>query len=384
MRIVLTGGGTGGSVAPLLAIYQEIKSVEIADFLFVGGKGSLERELTEENDIPFQSITSGKLRRYFDPRNFLTPLNVIVGFFQSLAILGKWKPDIVISAGSFVAVPVVWAAWLLRKPIVVHQQDLLKGLANKLMAPLATKITVTFSESLKDFPHKKAVVTGNPVRKAILSGDRESAKQLFSLNDLPVVLILGGGTGALSLNKVVTESLSKLLEFCQIIHIAGKGKNIFQDANLEDTHRPDSVEAMLDDKVTINYKKGNFEKYHAHEFLNTDELKHAFSVADIVVTRAGLSTLSELAILAKPIIIVPLPDTHQEKNAKYFASKNAALILNQKIFNTELFTNFVYELLQSKSHKHELSKNISNIMSHDAGTKVVSEIKSILHKDESS
>lgn len=380
----MTGGGTGGSVAPLLAIYQEIKSVEITDFLFVGGKGSLERELTEENDIPFQSITSGKLRRYFDPRNFLTPLNVIVGFFQSLAILGKWKPDIVISAGSFVAVPVVWAAWLLRKPIVVHQQDLLKGLANKLMAPLATKITVTFSESLKDFPHKKAVVTGNPVRKAILSGDRESAKQLFSLNDLPVVLILGGGTGALSLNKVVTESLSKLLEFCQIIHIAGKGKNIFQDANLEDTHRPDSVEAMLDDKVTINYKKGNFEKYHAHEFLNTDELKHAFSVADIVVTRAGLSTLSELAILAKPIIIVPLPDTHQEKNAKYFASKNAALILNQKIFNTELFTNFVYELLQSKSHKHELSKNISNIMSHDAGTKVVSEIKSILHKDESS
>jgi UDP-N-acetylglucosamine--N-acetylmuramyl-(pentapeptide) pyrophosphoryl-undecaprenol N-acetylglucosamine transferase len=384
MKIVLTGGGTGGSVAPLLAIYQEIKKVETAEFLFIGGKGPFERELAEENDIPFQPVTSGKLRRYFDPRNFLAPFNVIAGFFQALIILKKWKPDIVLSAGSFIAVPVVWAAWFLRKPIVVHQQDILKGLANKLMTPFATKITVTFSESLKDFPHKKSIVTGNPVRESLLSGNRETARQIFSLKDeLPVVLILGGGTGALALNKVVAESLPNILEFCQIIHIAGKGKNIFQDKNLKDAHRPNSVEEMLDDRKSVDYKKGKAERYHAHEFLDTDELMHAFNVADIVVTRAGLSTLSELAILKKPVIIVPLPGTHQEKNAKYFASKNAALILNQSILNTELFTNFVHELLQSKSQKIELSENISNIMNKNATEVIVGEIKNIIQNNES-
>lgn len=381
MKIVLTGGGTGGSVAPLLAIYQEANKSESAEFLFIGGKGSLEDDLAEENNIPFYSITSGKLRRYFDPRNFLTPFNVIAGFFQSIRILRKWKPDIILSAGSFVAVPVVWAAWLLRIPIVVHQQDIQKGLANRLMTPFATRITVTFPESTNDFPHKKTIVTGNPVREMVLSGNSETANQLFSLSKhLPVVLILGGGTGALALNKVVTESLSSLLEFCQIIHIAGKGKNIFQDKNLQDAHRPDSVETMLGKKAATNYKKSSLERYHVHEFLNTDELRHAFTAADVVVTRAGLSTLSELAILAKPIIIVPLPDTHQEKNAKYFASRNAALTLNQKILNTELFTNFIYELLHSKSQKQELSENISKVMNRNACKSIVNEISSIIRK----
>ena len=215
----------------------------------------------------------------------------------------------------------------------------------------------------------------------VLSGNSETANQLFSLSKhLPVVLILGGGTGALALNKVVTESLSSLLEFCQIIHIAGKGKNIFQDKNLQDAHRPDSVETMLGKKAATNYKKSSLERYHVHEFLNTDELRHAFTAADVVVTRAGLSTLSELAILAKPIIIVPLPDTHQEKNAKYFASRNAALTLNQKILNTELFTNFIYELLHSKSQKQELSENISKVMNRNACKSIVNEISSIIRK----
>ncbi|MFA6271495.1 MAG: glycosyltransferase [Patescibacteria group bacterium] len=255
MKIVLSGGGTGGSVAPLLAIYQQLVKVENTEFLFIGGNNSIEKDLAEENGIRFESIISGKLRRYFDPRNFLTPFAVILGFFHAIRILKKWRPDIILSAGSFVAVPVVWAAWLLRKPVIIHQQDLRKGLANKLMTPFATKITVTFPESLADFPRGKTIHTGNPIRESILSGNRETAMHIFSLSDnIPVILILGGGTGALTLNKIVTDSLPRLLEFCQIIHIAGKGKNIFQDKNLKDLYRPDSVEEMLGKKETTQYK----------------------------------------------------------------------------------------------------------------------------------
>ncbi|MFA6524717.1 MAG: UDP-N-acetylglucosamine--N-acetylmuramyl-(pentapeptide) pyrophosphoryl-undecaprenol N-acetylglucosamine transferase [Patescibacteria group bacterium] len=382
MKIVLSGGGTGGSVAPLLAIYQEMAKVENTEFLFIGGNNSIEKDLAEENNIRFQSITSGKFRRYFDPRNFLSPFSVILGFFQAVNLLRKWKPDIILSAGSFVAVPVVWAAWFLKIPAIIHQQDLIKGLANKLMTPFATKITVTFAESLADFPRGKTIVCGNPIRGSVLAGNRETAMHLFSLSDkVPVVLILGGGTGALTLNKVVTDSLARLLEFCQIIHIAGKGKNIFQDKNLKDLYRPDSVEEMLGKKETVQYKSSNLDRYHAHEFLNMDELKHAFNVADIVVTRAGISTLSELAVLGKPVIIVPLAGSHQEKNADYFASRNAALTLNQKILNPELFTNFIYDLLHSKSKREELKKNISIIMDKNASKTISEEIISIIKRN---
>ncbi|MFA6391426.1 MAG: undecaprenyldiphospho-muramoylpentapeptide beta-N-acetylglucosaminyltransferase [Patescibacteria group bacterium] len=380
MKIVLSGGGTGGSVAPLLAIFEEILKSHQADFLFIGGKNSIEKDFAEEGNIEFRAIRSGKLRRYFDPRNLVTPFAVIAGFFQAFNILRKWKPDVIVTAGSFVAVPVVWAAWLLRKPIIVHQQDIQIGLANKLMAPFADRITVTFPESIGHFPRKKTIITGNAVRGDILNGNRDEAKHLFSLtDDVPIVLILGGGTGALTLNKIVTDALPKMLEFCQIIHVAGKGKNIFQDENLKDQYRPGSVEEMLGQKGKVNYSSNNLSRYHTHEFLNMDELRHALFVADIVITRAGISTLSELAILGKPVIIVPLSGSHQEKNANYFASKNAALSLNQGILNTELFTNFIRDLLHSNSKRAELSKNIKKIMEHNGNKKIADEIISVIN-----
>jgi UDP-N-acetylglucosamine--N-acetylmuramyl-(pentapeptide) pyrophosphoryl-undecaprenol N-acetylglucosamine transferase len=385
MKIALSGGGTGGSVAPLLAVYREIQKSEGVDFLFIGGNNSIEKDLADENEIGFKSIISGKFRRYFDPRNFITPFAVIYGFFQALGILRRWNPDILLTAGSFVAVPVTWAAWLLKIPVIIHQQDIQKGLANKLMTPFARKITVTFPDSLKDFPRKKTVLTGNPVREGVFCGNPGQARSLFSLSqdNIPVVLILGGGTGALTLNKIVTDSLPRLLEFCQVIHVAGKGKNIFQDSNLENVYRPESVEEMLGKTETSNYINSNIDRYHAHEFLDIDDLRQAFSIADIVVTRAGISTLSELSALGKPVIIVPLPESHQEKNANYFSARNAALILNQKILNPELFTNFIKDLLNSGSKRAELASNISKIMEHNASVKIAMEVVKIVEKNES-
>lgn len=377
MRIVLTGGGTGGSVTPLLAIYQQMSQEKKHQFLFIGGRYLVEKDLAEENKIEFQSIASGKLKRYFDFQNFLTPIFIFIGFFQSLMKLSRFRPDVVVAAGSFIAVPVVWAAWCVRIPAVIHQLDLKKSLANILMTPFAKRVTVSFPPSLKDFPRRKTVLTGNPIRKEIQTGERNEAQRMFNLqSNLPTVLILGGGTGALAINKIVNLSLDQLLSFCQIIHIAGKGKNIFQNTRLTEVHRPREISAMFDQK-NRGKSPERLERYHVYEFLS-DELKFAFQAADVVVTRAGISTLTELALLKKPLIIIPIPDSHQEKNAQYFEKEGAALILNQKLLTTEIFTNFIHDLVKNKKKREELSVNMGKMVYSDAADKIIIEIESLV------
>jgi len=376
MKVVITGGGTGGSITPLLAMYQELKKRDNS-FLFIGGRFTIEKDFAEENGIPFHSIASGKLRRYLDLSNLLAPIFVLIGFFQALYLLIKNRPNVVIAAGSFVSVPVIWASWLLKIPALIHQLDIKKGLANALMAPFATRITVTFPSSLKDFSRKKTVLTGNPVRDDIFLGTTQTAYQIFNLKkEVPTLLILGGGTGALAINKIVNQSLSQLISFCQIIHIAGKGKNIFQNDKLKETYRPQTLDTVLADDKDLYHKEKTFEHYHVYEFLS-DELKHAVQVADLVVTRAGISTLTELAALEKPLIIIPLPNTHQEENAKYFERENAALILNQHLLTPELFTNFIHDLLRNKAKRDELSANIKKLFNPDAAARITNEIYKI-------
>lgn len=377
MKIVLVGGGTGGSITPLLAIFQELKKDGQHDFLFIGGKSSLEKDFAEDNNISFQTIWAGKLRRYLDLRNFLSPLFILIGFVQSLKILLNFRPQVIIAAGSFIAVPVIWAGWILKIPALIHQQDIKKGLANSLTAPFAKRITVTFPTSLKDFSRKKTKLTGNPVRAEIFSGNQEKAYELFNLKrNLPVVLILGGGTGALAINKIVTKALSQLLFFCQVIHIAGKGKNVFQDDKLKESHRPPSVESItLENKENLISPK-NLEYYHPYEFLS-EELKHVLPAADLVVSRAGMSTLTELASLGKPTMIIPLPHTSQEENANYFEKNNAALVLNQESLTPEILTNIIHELLQNKVKQNQLSFNMRKLIIPDATNNVIKEIYEI-------
>src|SRR3989339_1004187 len=221
MRIILTGGGTMGSVSPLLAIAEELKEKDASnEFLWLGTKNGPEKKFVKEAEILFRAIPSGKFRRYFSGWNFIDPFLIIAGFFSSLWIIFKFKPKIILSAGGFVGVPVIWAGWFLRVPSLIHQQDLRPGLANKLTAPFAKIITVAFSESLKYFTG--ATIVGNPFRKSLLMGDRARAKEIFKLHDdLPVLLILGGGTGALGLNKVAILAANELTNFCQVIHITG-------------------------------------------------------------------------------------------------------------------------------------------------------------------
>lgn len=332
-----------GSVSPLIAVYEQIKKLQPeAEFLFVGSKRGQEQQAVESYKIPFRSISAGKCRRYFSGQSFFDPFRVILGFIQSFFILLKFKPNALIIAGSFVGVPVAWSAWFLRIPVLIHQQDIIAGLANKLMANFAQKITVSFEVSLKDFSSAKTVLTGNPVREEFYTCSAEKGRTFFNLrNDLPVLLILGGGTGAQKINQVVEKFLAELLQFCQIIHLTGRGKKV-------------DVQA---------------ENYHQFEFL-TNEMTEAICAADLVVSRAGMSTLSELIILHKPVILIPISGSHQEFNAQHFQKNNAAVILSEASLNSKIFISAIKELMFSKGKRENLSRNIAKMMKADGAREV--------------
>jgi len=343
MRILLSGGGTMGPVSPLIAVYQKLKAQKPdTEFLFVGTKNGPEKKVIESYKIDFKAISSGKFRRYFSLRNLLDPFKIIAGFFQSILILKKFKPNAIVIAGGFVGVPVSLAANILHIPVLVHQQDILAGLSNKLMANTAKAITVSFEVSVKDFFPDKTFLTGNPVREEIYTCDMAHSRDFLNLrDDMPTLLVLGGGTGAQFINDLVKQSLAELLQFCQVVHIAGHGKT-------------NDVKA---------------ENYHQFEFLN-NEMQEALCAADLVVSRAGLSTLSELIILAKPTILIPIPG-HQEVNAGYFAKNNAAQVLSQESVNNSIFAETIRGLIFSKAEKENLSRNIVKMMSRDGAENVV-------------
>ncbi|MBU0597861.1 undecaprenyldiphospho-muramoylpentapeptide beta-N-acetylglucosaminyltransferase [Patescibacteria group bacterium] len=353
MNIIFTGGGTAGSVIPLLSIYSEIRNKELdASFLFIGTvKSEPEVSLLRGYSIKYTSIYCGKLRRYFDFKNVSDIFLTIIGFSQSLYKIYKFKADVVVGAGGYVSVPVIWAGWILRKKIIIHQQDIRPSLSNILTKNMADRITVTFERSLRDYPSVKTVWTGNPVRSDIMQGDKERAYQTLKLKkSLPVILVVGGGTGATSLNLIVNQALPEITKFSQVIHLTGKGKRI-------------------NSTVSGNYQQ--------HEFLN-EEMGDALAVADIVISRAGLSAITEFSILSKPAILIPLPKSHQELNAEYYGDKKAAVIIKQKDLSPKILVSKLRDMLNDKQALSLLSSNISGIMKPDAAKKIADEIINLI------
>lgn len=357
-KIMLTGGGTAGSVSPLLALAEDLRpsslDAEVAadkgvfEFVFIGTKNGIERQMVKETGIRYRSIMAGKFRRYFSWQNFLDIFKIKLAFWQALFLILQEKPVLILSAGSFVSVPVVWAGWILRVPILIHQQDVRPGLANKAMAPFAKIITVTFEKSLADYG-SKAIWTGNPTRKSSIINNQSSAHGKFNLKEsLPVVFIYGGGTGAEAINKLVEQGLDNLLGFCQVIHSTGKGKMIAR----------------------------RHENYHPYEFLNAEEMIAALNVAKVVVSRAGLGALTEIAAHAKPAIIIPMPNSHQEDNAAIVMEKNAAIVLNQEILNCDSFVADIKALLDNGSKREELSRNVKGLFKEGANEAIIKILKS--------
>ncbi|MDD5749544.1 MAG: UDP-N-acetylglucosamine--N-acetylmuramyl-(pentapeptide) pyrophosphoryl-undecaprenol N-acetylglucosamine transferase [Patescibacteria group bacterium] len=323
-RIILVGGGTLGSVSPLLAIARKYP----ADYLFVGTENGPEKHYLSSHGFDnFLAIKSGKLRRYFSWQNFWDIFRLILAFFQSLKILLKFKADLVLTAGSFVAVPVAWAAWLYRVPIVAHQQDVEIGLANKLIAPLAKKITVVFSEQEQYFSRKKVLLTGNPIRDL----DFKQAKDFA-----PCVLITGGGIGARGLNDFMAPFIPRLLEKYQVYHFLGE-KNFDQRLDLDG--------------------------YHPIKF-SAQEIIEIMARADIIISRAGMSLISEASALRKALVLVPMSASHQERNAAFLAKHNAAFMVRQG--NYQIMDRYLDKLMSNDDLRRALGQNLYQLFPQNA------------------
>lgn len=355
MKILFVGGGTAGSVSPLLALAQEFrKRVPGVEFFWLGTKTGPEQTLVEEQDIKFAAISCGKWRRYFSLQNILAPFQVIGGFFQACKILRRFKPDAVLTAGSFVAVPVIWAAWFRRIPRFVHQQDVQVGLANRLLAGIATRITVAWPDLVKEFSSKKTIAVGNPVRAEIMLGQAARAHERFKLEkDLPVLLIMGGGTGAKALNEIAAAAAPRLVEFCQVIHLTGGG----------DKHH--ETVAELGKTLTIHANR-----YHVFEFV-TSEMPDMLAVADFVVARAGMGTISELSALGKAALLIPMPATHQEDNARFCIEQDAVEVLPQPKLTPEIFAVEIKDLINKPERRQELGERFKKLLPQGAAGKIV-------------
>lgn len=308
MKIILSGGGTLGPVTPLLAIASAYKSQHpYADFIWLGTKNGPEKKLVIEAGIKFIAIPSGKLRRYFSLSNFTDIFKLISAYFFCLNYLKQEKPDLLISAGGFVSVPLHLAAGRLKIPCWIHQQDNIAGLANKIMSKSANLITVAMVDSLKYFPKHKTRWIGNPVREMTINNIQE-AKQYFNIkDDKPIIFALGGGTGSDRLNQIVYEALPHLPSDWYIIHLVGVRRNI----------------------TKVNKLKNRFTNYRPYDFFG-EEMSLAYTIADVVVGRGGFGTLTELASLSKTAVIIPISHSHQEANINPLLSKRALIKIDEQ------------------------------------------------------
>lgn len=322
----MTGGGSAGHVTPNLALLPKLKNKGY-EVLYIGSKDGIEKEIIKKANIPYFEISCGKLRRYFDIKNFSDPFKVVKGIFDANKVLKKEKPDVVFSKGGFVAVPVVISAYLNKIPVIAHESDLTPGLANKLSAPYCTKLCVTFPESIKHIKEDKGVLTGTPIREELLLGSREKGLSLCGFTqNRPVLLIIGGSLGSKYINDLVRDSLTELLKKYNVIHICGKGNF---DGNL-----------------------AKLQGYKQFEYI-TEELPHIMKAADMVVSRAGANAIYEFLALRKPNLLIPLSKKSsrgdQILNAASFENSGYSMVVQEEDINSKKLEEKIDELYKNRN-----------------------------------
>ena len=325
-KIILTGGGTAGHVTPNLALIPSLKALDY-EIRYIGSYQGIEKRLIENAGIPYDGISSGKLRRYLDVKNFSDPFRVLKGYAQALRLIHRYKPDVVFSKGGFVSVPGVLAAKHYKVPVIIHESDMTPGLANKICIPSATKVCCNFPETLKYLPSDKAVLTGSPIRAELLSGDRLAGLSYSHLSaDRPVILVIGGSLGSVTVNGVIRRILPRLLKDFQVIHICGKG-------NLD--------ESLIGTAGYVQY-----------EYVDAP-LKHLFAAADLVVSRAGANSICELLALHKPNLLIPLSAAasrgDQILNAKSFGAQGFSKVLEEEALTEDTLYQSIQDLYENRA-----------------------------------
>jgi UDP-N-acetylglucosamine--N-acetylmuramyl-(pentapeptide) pyrophosphoryl-undecaprenol N-acetylglucosamine transferase len=366
LKIVLTGGGTGGHIFPLLAVAKKIKEKRPeVEFLFLGPAGKMEKELMVERGIPLKRITCGKMRRYFSLRNFTDFFKVPVGILQSLWHLLVYMPDAIFSKGGYTSLPVVLAGWIYRIPIMIHESDSVPGATNSILGKFSNSVAVSYPQAEEYFPPSQVVLTGNPLQEDIDQGSAQKAREKFSLlESKKVILVLGGSQGSQIINEKIMEVLPELLKKYQVIHQTG-------ELHIENVKKRSG-------ELGIKIERDGY--YPIAQYANED-LKDILKAADLVISRSGANSLSEIAANGKPAIFIPLlgsANNHQKMNAYSLAKVGACVVLEENNLGKSIFLKNISELMENQELRDKLSQAIRAFYHPDAAERIAEEILKII------
>ncbi len=371
-RIVLAGGGTGGHIFPLVPVAKALRARlgDETELLYLGPAGELEKKIIGEAGIASVRVLSGKWRRYFDLRNVTDVFKNIAGFFQSLYYLYRYMPDAVFSKGAYAAVPVVFAAWIYRIPILTQDSDATPGVANRIMGKFADRVAVAYPSATKFFEPSRVAITGNPIREGLLLGNADRARERFGCPvGKPAVLVLGGSLGSQAINRAIVRTLPRLLERFFVIHQTGQSN-------------ADEVQKQLED-LGISDLSG---RMHVAPFFDTGELSDAFALSDLVVSRAGANTISEIAAVGKPAILIPLPSAandEQRMNAYEIARAGGALVLEENNLGENLLAGKIEEIMNDEPLRRKMVDAFRVFYHADAADRIAVSIEELIRGKES-
>lgn len=365
MKILLTGGGTGGHFYPLIAIAEQLNEIidkeKIVKFkLYYMSDSPYDERMLFENKIEFIKIPAGKLRTYFSIKNFFDIFKTGIGLFSGFIGMFFIFPDVVISKGGYAAFPAVFAARILKIPVIIHESDSFPGRLNIWTSKFAQKIAISWPEAIEYLPKNKTALTGQPIRKSILKGDDTGAYEFFKLDpSLPTILVLGGSQGAQILNNIIIDTLPEILSKYQIIHQTGV-KNI-DDVNSQ-------VKFVMENNE-------NIKRYVSLPFLNNSMTKMAAGISTIVISRAG-SAIFEIASWGIPSIIIPITNSngdHQRKNAYNYARSGACEVIDEENLTKHVLLSEIDKIIINKEKFNKMKTSALGFANPDAAYKIANE-----------
>lgn len=370
MKVVFTGGGTGGHFYPIIAIIERLNELlEQEKFidveLYYLSDNPYDERILFENGVKFKQLTAGKLRRYFSFLNVIDLFKTIFGVIRAIAALYVLYPDVVVGKGGYASFPTLIAARILRIPVIIHESDSVPGRANIIASKFARRIAVSYPEAGEFFPKEKTAFTGNPIRRAVAIPMREGAHDILKLDTtIPVILILGGSQGAALINDAIMQAAPRLTEKYQIIHQVGV-KNL---------------EAMQNMAEVVMGKSQYRDRYKMYGYLNEITLRTSAGIADLVISRAG-STIFEIAAWGIPSIIIPITDSngdHQRKNAYAYARSGGCTVIEEGNLTTNLITSEIERIMSDAPLREKMSASAKSFAKSDAAEKIAQEILIIL------
>ena len=362
-RLIVSGGGTGGHIFPAIAIADTFKRRHPdAEILFVGAKGKMEMERVPKAGYPIEGLWISGFKRELSLDNLSFPFKLISSLCKAKKILKKFKPDAVVGVGGFASGPIMRKATSMGIPVVIQEQNSFPGVTNKIVAPKASTICVAYENMDRWFPKERIVLTGNPLRNNVVSteGKREEGARFFGLNpEKPIILLVGGSQGALGINIGISAQLDKFKNVdCQLIWQTGK-------------HYVEQAQKEIKDLGLENKVK---------PVVFIDRMDLAYACADVVISRAGAMSISELSLVKKAVVFVPLPtaaEDHQTKNAQSLVDKEAAIMVRNDQTREKLIPT-VFELLGDKDRISSMEENIAKFARPNAAEDIVNEIDKIL------